>query len=143
MSKLKVYSKEESSELFANIFCHAGTDYVECGCGRVHFSTEGYYDSEDEDSDISLEKLKERAANYPDKYIAHNCDSISWGYINGKAWVDMCPCNLGGMYEDFIWSQKSSVMDYLKRRIREEFERKNSEMEDMERLNKMSKEMKV
>lgn len=59
-------------------------------------------------------------------------DSIAVGEFGGCTVVWGCPCNGVRKYEDFIWSHRHVIIDYLKRRAKLDLAEAKSNAELME-----------
>jgi len=121
--------EHEPSEDFWDAITHAGSLVIDCEfCGRTHFAGlngRGYYD------DGEFEDLEHKAERSPDQYIGHyDCDSISFGTLNGKQAVYGCPCNEVRRYEDFIWHDRSLIQKYLRARAERELRRAEQNAEE-------------
>ena len=104
---------------FENAIRSAGTPVIDCGfCGRTNYISNGRYMDEGE-----LEELEKYHALYPDKYHAQPYDSISFGYIFGRAFVLDCPCNLAHKLEEDLWKYRHEIIEYFK--LRTESEKKS------------------
>jgi hypothetical protein len=113
--------KEEGhapSEEFMRALTHTGSMVILCEhCHRTHFATssDNWYEEGE------LEDLREKARRDPAKYVERgDCDSISWGTIEGKQTVWGCPCNTAGVYEVWIWNHRFLITDYLTARCNED-----------------------
>jgi len=126
------------SELFERVIINAGSLVIDCElCGRTHFATmeSGIY------GEGELEELLEKAKNNPEKYIQDpSYDMISWGTIDGKQAVIGCPCNGLRKYEDFIWHNRTVILEYLERRTAETLKRAKRDVENVERAKKANNE---
>ena len=101
----------EPSPEFEMAVGHAGTASILCElCGRTNFC-EGDWQHFEEGE---LEKLRQNAEEKPDEYFEHvDCDSISWGTIDGKQAVIGCPCNKLYLYEKLLWNSRYIIADYF------------------------------
>jgi hypothetical protein len=114
----------EPSYEFIATFTHSGSNHVSCEfCKRVHYSPSSDFDWEDGE----LEELNELNRKNPDKYIAHEEDSIRYGVIDGKQFVDGCPCNSVSLYERLIIANRYQIIDFLQ--VRAEKIARESEQE--------------
>jgi hypothetical protein len=111
-----------ASDAFKDAVSSGGSCTVaECDfCGRVHFtSAEGGGDY----GEGELAELQAQAAREPDKYIEEGLyNTIATGDMAGHHVVIECPCNGLSRYEDFIWSHRELIMDYLTKRAKEEYD---------------------
>jgi hypothetical protein len=105
------------SEEFWSAFTSAGTPVATCGfCGRVTIGLGG----RDLDHDEYLaycEKIRTRPEEYREDSFN---DSIGTGELAGRILVYGCPCNEARRYEDFLWSHRLQILDYIKRRTARE-----------------------
>lgn len=123
MSKYAI-SDNPPSELFTKSLRGGGSSSVYCNCGRTHYAPSNLYNSEDEeDYDTMLnECLREQRAD-PDGIVIDYENDFVRGYdIDGKTFVDGCPCNGLRKYEDWIWNNKDVIRDYLVLRVNQECE---------------------
>lgn len=103
-------------------------------CGRVHYvvGTEaGDYEPGE------LEECETLHEKDPDKAIEWD-SSVWWGYFAGKQVVIGCPCNEEKLkpYENFIWSHRYMITQYLVRRAHNIFD--DTRMQD-ETIGELSK----
>lgn len=105
------------SDLFERLVLDAGTPRATCGfCQREHIASEGYL----EEGELAAFQLKAQLS--PGRYKIHACNSVSIGQLNGVNWVEGCECNSAWKYENFIWSHRTMIIEYLKRRAQEQME---------------------
>lgn len=120
-AKLKSFDSGECSDEFRNAFAHSSSISVDCtACGRTHF-----YVGEDADWDSSEGEhasLLRRAKMSPDRYIAHDDDSIRWADIFGRQVVMDCPCGFAAFIEKRFWEERFDLMSYFKARATNEKE---------------------
>lgn len=108
--------KESPSEEFERAFSGSGSCRVECGfCGREEYNSNGGWDWEDGELEALEADPNATDVDYTPTY----------GYLNGKVYLHGCPCNQARRYEDFIWSHRHGIADYLKARA--ELEMKDAE----------------
>lgn len=107
------------------VICDCGTPAADCDlCGRSHLAA-GSNSCAEEDE---IERFKASAAKYPDKFILDESnDSLSIGTFNGRQVVWGCCCNKLRPYEDFIWSHRHMIWEYLKLRAVENLEAAQSD----------------
>jgi len=104
------------SEDFVAVVATGGGIVADCElCGRTLFEDD---ELAGDWEDGELERLRERAEKDPDKCIGFADQSVSTGYIGGKYVVTNCPCNGLRHYEDFIWSHRRLIADYIERRAK-------------------------
>lgn len=115
---------------FMNAFTCCGTPVATCGfCGRTIFGSGRDMDEGE------IETLRLSAKTDPDRYVEDSqSDSIAVGEINGVLLVWGCPCNKARKYEDFIWSHRLTILDYLKRRTASDLERAQQTADAIENL---------
>jgi len=70
---------------------------------------------------------KDTQAN-PDKFMEHDWDYITWGYLDGREFVPDCPCNRTDRYESFIWEHRRQILEYLKTRLVENVRNAEAEL---------------
>lgn len=128
-SKLDTVVRHDASDIFKQAVCHSSSISVQCEfCGRNYFDSEqaGCFEEGE------LEELQLMAKSEPDKYI--DGDFTHWGDIDGKQVVVNCCCNALRKYEDFIWSHRHIIIDYLKDRIRENCQNAEADNESINQL---------
>lgn len=116
----------EPSEEFLTAF-REGTSgvVVRCDfCGRTYFATGDGGDFEKGE----LEDLRAKAEKEPDKYI--EVDYFTERVLVDRMYYAMgCKCNKVRRYEDWIWSNRRSILAYIKARMEK---RLKAAVEDME-----------
>ncbi|HUD20669.1 MAG TPA: hypothetical protein VMQ44_01210, partial [Candidatus Saccharimonadales bacterium] len=87
-------------------------------CGRVHFLDENLNDFEEGE----YKEYKDGAEKDPDKYIGHDSDGPSIGYMhfNDKQVVFDCPCNYTRQLENLLWHHAGDVAEYFVARTKAE-----------------------
>lgn len=131
----KTYRKDHEvpSDMFIDsIGFGTGSADMECGwCGRMHLCPGTDYDPPHYDDSPSIESDRESFAQYcieeqkknPDGVVLHfDCDGISGKQLNGINFVVGCPCNGLSRFEKFIWNERGTIREYLRKRINQEFE---------------------
>lgn len=123
-----------ASDMFYNAVSGfgVGSDDLTCDfCGRLHLCPDNEYsDRDDEDRASFREFCESEKAKNPDGVILHpGIDSITGHTIDGRLYVDDCPCNSLYKYEQFIWNERNTIRNYLKVRI--EAEKKWAEQEHL------------
>lgn len=108
---------EQASDLFMDLVCNQGTPSATCQlCGRSHFASgSGSYNSDEE-----IQRWRESAEKEPDKWCEVSEDGLAFGHINGIQVVYDCPCHKLRKYEDFIWSHRSLIINYIRQRTANE-----------------------
>jgi len=102
----------ETSREFQDAVCHSGSTGILCQfCGVTYFCRE------DED----IDDLRRRAEEEPGKYVEVQ-DWPRWGTLDGKQWVADCGCPRGKQIEDFLWSHRRIISEYLRARSKRELE---------------------
>ena len=102
------------SEEFEIAFRGSGSSVINCEfCDRVHFISDpaGYDWERGEHA-----RLMKLAKQNPDRYVAHQEDSVSWGYLDGKQYVHGCQCNSASRYEIFLVRNRHQIAEFLKAR---------------------------
>jgi hypothetical protein len=64
----------------------------------------------------------EKAENPEGVIIDYENDFVYYSKIEGRLFVDGCPCNGLTRYEDWIWNNRQEIRDYLKKRVEREHE---------------------
>jgi hypothetical protein len=113
MENLQIFSKIPASAEFNGAFSNANSHTtIQCEfCGRKHFVNEassdvGHYDEGEYDILISANKAN------PDSCVMSDT-AIAYGYLDGKAYVSVCPCNAGYTYEFFMLNNRDGMRDYF------------------------------
>jgi hypothetical protein len=132
MIKKYATNEKKPSELFLNSLTGGGSHYMVCGyCGRSHYCPESdnfYHNDNDrnDEDDAYAHYLREALAEQkkdPEGVVIHyDVDFVEAKNLAGMAFVIECPCNGLSKYEDFIWNNKNDIRNYLKRRVDQEFE---------------------
>ena len=105
----------EASELFQRVITSMGGPVHTCdGCGVTYFVVDDFIDYEDGE----IASLRESAEKEPDKYREVDY-SIEHGWINGQSLVSWCECGHLKRIEDWIWSHRSIILEYLAGRVAE------------------------
>jgi len=123
----RIFSRDESkketklrppSEMFEDVVRHTGSMSVDCQlCDRTHFAT---YEPDGMDwAEEEFEELMKQHKKNPDRYVAHEEDMVSWGHIDGKQAVIDCQCNGLSKYENFIYTNRRIIAEYLTARAKE------------------------
>jgi hypothetical protein len=108
-----------TNEMFQDALIGGGSNVAQCDfCGTTYFGTwSGGRDYEDGE----LEELRKLARDPKNKYVEWgDCDSVSYGMLDGRQFVYACPCNASAAYEQFVWNHRHVIADYLKKRAAEE-----------------------
>jgi hypothetical protein len=107
--KYPIYSDTKPSEDFLSAFPGGGGAFMECTCGRTHLVVEGSY--------VTSEEVKQNLAAYekdPDQYLIHyDVDCVHYVSIDGRYFVDDCPCNGPAYYEHLFWNCRREIRQYL------------------------------
>lgn len=98
-------------DLFANLVCQSANRTATCGfCGREHWGRlhmAGMTAAE-------LNALGEKLKASPDKYQEHVADEyVATGQLDGKLFVWGCACNALLKYQDFLWKNRSVIIEFL------------------------------
>jgi hypothetical protein len=113
---------------FDEAFQAGGGTAFHCACGRYHVSFEDEDEGEDEFAGFLAKQEKE-----PDKYIFHNDEGI--GVLNlGSIVVYGCPCGTDVRYENWIWSMRRQLSEYLRERTKREFAEAKAMSDEMQGL---------
>lgn len=116
--KMPTKSDKPPSELFDNLITRTSSPVETCEfCGRTCFEDDSRLDWEPGE----YESLKQNQRTDPDKFYAMT--HVACGIINGKTGVIGCPCNWGQPYENFIWTHRRFIMEYISARVRKIVER--------------------
>lgn len=112
------------SDLFISTLDGGGSASVECQCGILHLCPDNSnYDFDDEPGSWKT-YCEEEHKNHPKKVaLSYGYDSVSFKEIDGKQYVYDCKCwNTLTRYENWIWSNRQLIRDYLKLRVDRELE---------------------
>lgn len=122
------------SEIFLEAFSSdAGSIRGTCGCcGRTCYqsSCRGYFDEGE------LEELERAIEKEPDKYADFGDCGVGFGEISGIQFIYDCPCRQEILYkyEDFIWSHRQQIIEYLTRQMTEKKEQADADDKAIESL---------
>jgi hypothetical protein len=114
------------SDMFINAMseCGMGSGELTCGwCNRLHLCPDSNYssDSGEDEGDARRKYCEDEYKANPDNVVLHyDCDGVSGRYMNDVFFVMDCPCNGLHRYEQFIWTHKDTIRNYLKVRIEQE-----------------------
>lgn len=108
-------AKQCSNEFFDAFRSGFGSDCFTCGCGRTYFASLECGWSEDGE----LERLQQQALVEPDKYIDTGHSGVSTTNL-GIEYVHECVCGTERRYEDWIWSHRRAITEYIKARSEKE-----------------------
>lgn len=118
---MKIFSKQEPSEMIKKLVCNGGSPVVTCQqCGRTLFDSTGEFMDPGE-----LEKLLEKERNEPEKYIGSPW-CVDTGDLTDNIVLIDCPCNYLSSFEENIWSHRGLISEYL-------IQRANSELKDAQK----------
>lgn len=102
-----------------------GSPDMECGwCGRMHLcpTSDSYRQDEDGGKGWEEECVEQHKEN-PEGVILHwDWDHVMGYALNGINFVEDCPCNGLSRYETFIWAERNTIREYLKKRIDLEYD---------------------
>ena len=108
--------RAEPSDIFVDVVTDSSGIHVTCElCGRTIFEDDDSAGSWEPDE---LEDLRKRAQETPDDVIGFTTCSVGTGRICGKQVVTNCPCKGLRPYEDFIWSHRHLIAEYLEKRTK-------------------------
>jgi len=130
---------EKVSEEFEDAFTSsAGTIHATCElCGRNFIASEDAGDYDEGEYEEFLEKAKKE----PDRYLVWSAYSaISLGWIDGKQFVFGCPCNALARYEQFIWTHRAQIVEYLRKKTERRLMEAQREAEKLNVLDGLRKE---
>lgn len=97
------YEGPESTEGFNRAFSnHGGHSQFRCNCGRTWFNSTQWGWGETE-----LQSLREGIAEGRTVETDYSIEEIM-GFVIG------CPCNQLRRYEDWVWTNRERILDYLK-----------------------------
>lgn len=122
MTKKYATNENAPSKMFLDSLGGCGSSCIYCNCGRTHYAPGNLYDSDDEDDYTNmLDSALEDQRKDPDGVIIdYENDFITSKEIDGRTFVDDCPCNGLTKYENFIWDNRDAIREYLKVRVAQE-----------------------
>jgi len=117
--------KNPPSDRFCSAFRHSAGLVVTCDfCGRTYFGTGGDYNEGEREN---YEKLAEEK---PDEYIS--VEDFSGRVELGQGdYVDGCPCNAARRFEDWVWTFRREIAEYVQGRAEEEFKDAKQELANL------------
>lgn len=115
-------NERKPSKMFVKSLKGGGASSIYCSCGRMHYAPSNLYDSDDEDDYTGMlnSALEDQKKDPDGVVINYEDDFIFAKDIDGRTFVVDCPCNGLRKYEDFIWSNRDAIREYLKVRIEQE-----------------------
>lgn len=125
MTQKYAVSDKEASEIFRKSLQSCGSYEIHCNCGREHVcpDSSSLIDYDGHHRDQYLQYVTGNKEKDPHGIIIHYNKDYVRGYdIDGKAFVEDCPCNGLRRYEDWIWKNRDSIRSYLKDRIKQEYD---------------------
>lgn len=131
-----IFSFSEPSEIFLKAAIDNRTPVCDCElCGRTHFHVLGENMDEGE-----LEMYQQHAKENPFKYVERD-DQVSCGKIDGRHFVDGCPCNGLAVYEDFVNENLYIIVEYAKAAAQDELEQAQIRLKQAEELDEAAKKL--
>lgn len=106
---------ECSWDFFEAFSAGVGSYVASCQCGRTYFASQvgGAFECNE------LEELLAKAKAEPEKYIDTGHDGSS--YVNlGNQYVHGCACGAEKRHEDWIWTHRRAIAQYIKARTAKE-----------------------
>ena len=115
-------SEKKPSKMFLKSLTGGGASSIYCNCGRQHYAPNNLYNSDDEDDYTAMlnDALAEQKKHGDGVIIDYENDFIRAHDIDGKTFVEDCPCNGLRKYEDWIWNNRQIIRDYVKLRVAQE-----------------------
>lgn len=126
---MKKRSARPPSYEFQEAFIYGGSIVAECEfCGRTHFC-----DREDagDFGEGELERLRDERRKDPGKVMGWDCTGLGRGIIDGREFVECCPCQTIRRYEDFIWNHRYEIIRYILARSKRDVQRAQAEAEHL------------
>lgn len=115
---MPIKSDKPPTDLFNDLIASTSSPVETCEfCGRTFFEDDSRLDWEPGE----YEALKLNQKTSPEKFYAMS--HVACGTINGKSGVIGCPCNWGQPFENFIWTHRRFIMEYISARVRKVVER--------------------
>jgi hypothetical protein len=107
--KYPVYHDDPPSHDFTAAFPGGGGIWSVCTCGRTHVAIDSRDITESE-----IEWYTEQKKLDPDGYIlVRDVDCVMHSYLNGRIFLDDCPCNGMRPYENLFWNCRQQYKTYL------------------------------
>lgn len=124
MTKKYAVNERKPSKMFLRSLQGGGSSSIYCNCGRTHYAPGNLYNSDDEEDYTSMlnDALAEQKKDPEGVVIDYEDDFVYSKELDGKVFVVDCPCNGLRKYEDWIWSNRDSIRDYYKVRVKQEAE---------------------
>jgi hypothetical protein len=105
------------SEEFMEAIISGSSAVADCNfCGTTYFDDDEALWTWDE---RELEELRKKSES-SSKYVL--VDSVRFGVLDGRQYVDGCPCNAASRYEDVFWDNRYAIVDYFAARTKKELE---------------------
>jgi hypothetical protein len=88
----------------------------------MHYAPNNLANSDDEDDYTNMlnDALAEQKKDPDGVVINYEDDFISSKELDGKIFVEDCPCSGLRKYEDFIWDNRDAIREYLQIRVVQE-----------------------
>ena len=115
-------NEKKPSRMFLRSLSGGGSSSMYCNCGRTHYAPNNLSNSDDENDyqDMLDSALEEQKKDPNGVVIDYENDFIRGHDIDGKTFVEDCPCNGLRRYEEWIWNNRQIFRDYIKSRVAQE-----------------------
>ncbi len=115
---------KKPSRMFLSTLNGCGSHNIYCDCGRDHYCPDSdslSYEDGDDFREQYLADILARQVKNPEGIVIHyDVDCVTSKEFDNKVFVEECPCNGLRRYEDWIWSNRDILRDYLKVRVEQE-----------------------
>jgi hypothetical protein len=116
MTEKYAVNERKPSKMFLRSLEGVGSSSIYCNCGRMHYAPNNLSNS---DVDCALAEQKKN----PDGIVINiEDDFITCKELDGKTFVEDCPCNGLRKYEDWIWGNRDVIREYYQFRVKQEAE---------------------
>lgn len=128
MSKTYRTDEKPPSDMFVDSINYGvGSAYMQCGwCGREHYCPNAdyeppYYGIDDDEMEWRRRFEEEFNDNSKGVLLHYDIDGILGKQLNGINFVIGCPCNGLSRFEEFIWNERNTIRNYLRKRVEQEY----------------------
>lgn len=120
-------SDKKPSKMFLRSLKGGGSHDAYCSCGRQHYcpDSNSLYDGDggDDEGDriqYLANALQEKEKDPEGVVIHYDEDFVATKDIDGKTFVEECPCNDLRRYEEWVWNNRDIIREYLCSRVKQE-----------------------
>jgi hypothetical protein len=124
MTEKYAVNERKPSKMFLRSLRGGGSSSIYCNCGRMHYAPNNLSNSDDEDDYKNMldSALAEQEKDPDGIVINFEDDFITCKELDGKTFVEDCPCNGLRKYEDWIWGNRDVIREYYQFRVKQEAE---------------------